>query len=310
MGKHALAYIDGSKRTDIFSIPFSSLDSEIVIQDWNPRDGRIGNDQDDLDLKEFIKAGNSIPPLGVSKSRISDKDVLVLINGHRRIWALKEAKKEGAQIERVGIQVLGKNINQADMLALTMADNRGKPLSRSEKADACKKLLNWGWEIPEIAKKIGENQATIRNLLKESSGSKELKEMLDNKEIPASETRNIIEKSGGDIDKEKELIDNFKQEKKEGKRTPTGKKKKRATIDLSPGMLVNEDGQEIGESGEAANPQKPKRKPLTPKQLFNTLQDLKMIKNPSEKMQGVIAGLEVAMGGKRIEDIMDDNIEM
>ena len=225
-----LVSMTDAKRNDYFLVLWEDFINKIIPFGLNPK-SRTENfpcDEDDNALIDRISGGNPYPPLEINKRKENGIEVYDLVSGHRRRLALIRCKENGIPIERVPVFVIGSNMNQADMLAHTMADSKNKHWTKSEKAEACTKFVNWGWSEKKIAEKIGESVGTVRTLLVLSSASPELKEAVDKKEVPQSTAIEIIGKSGGNPEVEKTAIDEIKEKKREGKLTPSGKKKKPA----------------------------------------------------------------------------------
>jgi ParB-like chromosome segregation protein Spo0J len=224
-----LASLEDVKRQEYFQVSYSDFESKIIPFGLNPesRTGNFPADEDDQTLIDRIRGGNFYPPLEINKRKSSDgQEVYDLVSGHRRRAAIIHCKNMGVPIERIPIIVIGHNMSQADMLAHTMADSRNKQWTKSEKADACSRFVNWGWTLQKIAEKIGESVGTVQNLLTLSNGSEVVKKAVDEKTIPQSEAIRIIKSSSGNVETEKKAVANIVKEKKTGERTQSGKKRK------------------------------------------------------------------------------------
>ena len=238
--------INGAGKTDIHTIPAESLD-EIFIDDFNPRKN-IGDNPEDEDLYNYVMSGGYVPPLtGFVRELETGEEVFVLQAGHRRLWALKKAISNGLDIKNVQvIKLRQKNLNRFQAIANAMAENNGKPLTKTEKSAAIVTLRNGGWSFREIASNIGLSETKVRDLASLDTLIPELKEEVDKGGLPESEARQIAKKSGGDVNKQETAFLNVEEEKETGKRTQTGRKKyepvsaetEEARIDVYEGVLT------------------------------------------------------------------------
>jgi len=212
--------------TNIHLFPAEAID-EIIVQKWNPnpRGGNIGKSPEDTELLAYIKSGNPVPPLGVSLTKTETGQRLILINGHRRLWAYKKALSQGTEIKQIPLIVLGRDLNTADMLAMTLADNNGKPHSKSELAGAIVRLQNFKWSNRTIAKKIGISESRVRELETFHNAIPEIQHKVDNGTIPENTARAIVAKTGGDSNAQQVELDKVESEIESGTRTKTGRRR-------------------------------------------------------------------------------------
>lgn len=211
--------ITGAGRSDLHKIPLSSL-SEIEVQTWNPRQN-IGETPEDAELFEYVHAGGYLPPLLVCEC---DRKT-VLVDGHRRVWALLKSLKIGTDRKEVYlVKTSQKNLNAGQMLLMALASGNGRQLTKTEKAAAVARLMELGWKTKEIASKIGVSESKVRDLAKLDTLIPELKEEVDAGRLPETEARRIATESGGDIEKQEDAFLNVEEEKENGKRTQTGRK--------------------------------------------------------------------------------------
>jgi len=122
-----------------------------IEEGWNERDmtPRVRAHIDSI--KETIRNGGHIPAL---KVRVVGTHVYVR-DGHCRLTAIRELIAEGIEYRRVMVEeVKG---NDADDIALMRTSSRGLTQTRLEKGRADKRLVNMGWTVKEIAKRVGES---------------------------------------------------------------------------------------------------------------------------------------------------------
>ena len=222
-----LKNMETAKRNTYFKIGIDEFKTKIIPFNLNPK-GRTENfpaDDEDMALVNHIKSGGIIPPLEINKTKQNGEEIYQLVSGHRRRAAILFCIENGVSIDQISIMVIGSDMSEAEMLARTMADSKNKHWTKSEKANAVKKFIAWGWSEKKIAECIGDSIGTVRTLLTLSSGSEAIKQAVDDKEIPQTEAVAIIKESAGSIEEQNGRLGQIKNEVKEGKRTSKGRKR-------------------------------------------------------------------------------------
>lgn len=118
------------------------------------------------EFKEAFIAGEYLPPLAVE---VTERGVKV-IDGHHRYYGALAATEAGCEIPRIECKdFIG---TEADKIAFMVSSSQGLALTPLERASAYKRLMNQGWSVPEIAKKIKRSESDIIQLtqLEECSG--------------------------------------------------------------------------------------------------------------------------------------------
>jgi ParB/RepB/Spo0J family partition protein len=165
-------------RKDQFVVPYGAL----VIEDgFNVRE-----DFGDLDelAKNIAENGQRV----AMKVRLAeDGKKLSIIDGHRRFLAINMAnQKYGAKINTVLCVNEERGANEETRIVDLFTLNSGKPLTALEQASALKRLVDYNWSIPDIAKKIGIAQAKVRRLLDLNGASHDVREAVKKGNISAS----------------------------------------------------------------------------------------------------------------------------
>lgn len=164
--KHVLGDVcEIVKRSEVFHIDPVHI---IVVDGWNARTDFSGEDE----LVAYIKENGVPEPLRVRKNII--EKTLELVSGERRLRAVKRAIEEGCDIKSVPVIVVPKGLNDSDLLVSDLGSNSGKALTPIEEAGAFKRLVGWGLEIKDIAKKTGKSVSHVRNRLELSNASLEV----------------------------------------------------------------------------------------------------------------------------------------
>lgn len=103
-------------------------------------------------------------PLAGIVVREGDEESVYVYEGHSRLEAALLAIKEGAGLERVPV-IVQSGVSLEDMTVALVRANSGKPLSPYEVGVVCKRMVNFGYDEPEIATKLGYTPQYVRDLL-------------------------------------------------------------------------------------------------------------------------------------------------
>lgn len=211
MSGHALKDVEGFVKRGKES--FNVDPRVLVVKDGGSGREKIGTDAEDQSLKEFIRENGSLalPPLLVQKQ--PDKTLLIR-NGHRRRWACLELIKEGVDIRAVPVQLTDKNMTDEEALFLVFTSNAGKPLSPFEEAQTFKRLKNCGYEVDEIAKRIGRSIQFVYKRLQLANATLETRQAVESGKVGVSTATNAVSSSGGDEGRQRKAIKQASQRKK------------------------------------------------------------------------------------------------
>jgi len=146
------------KRTnEIFLVPFDKI---VIDEDIN--NGRI--DFGDLaELAESIKESGLRIPILVKKSR--GEDQYVLVQGKRRLKAIEMLIANGIEFAGVKCFLAPQNYSIENSLFDQIIMNDGKPYSNLEQGIVFTQLVDRGFEIKEIAKKVAKSVTHIGNCI-------------------------------------------------------------------------------------------------------------------------------------------------
>lgn len=170
-----------------------------VRKGWNPRYDFTG----EVELVKSIIQNGVKDPIRVKKD--SDGNI-ILIDGERRLRATLIAIAQGAEIRGIPAFLERSTIRDGEALFLSLIANDGKRFLPVEEAQAYKRLYDWGSSIEEIAQRMGRSVNIISNRLLLLDGVEEIKEAINSKKIPLYLGENIIKKSGGDEELQKDLV--------------------------------------------------------------------------------------------------------
>lgn len=173
--------LNATKKTDLLNI-----DPRAVMFDHaeNPR-----SDYGDLEtLKASIKENGVRTAIKV-KSNGKDslgQPIYKLIHGFRRLTAVMELINEGNDIARIPAVAVAKGYTESDAIIDHFTENSGKALNALEQAEVFDRLLKFGWEQAEIARKCAVSPSYVSQLLKLAIAPKSIKETVRKNQISAT----------------------------------------------------------------------------------------------------------------------------
>jgi ParB family chromosome partitioning protein len=145
-------------RSDVHRVDPRTL---TLTEGWNTRDE---NDELTAHIEQLAQ---SIAEIGVKKPlevKLEDGK-LVIKDGHCRYRATMLAIKNGADIKTVPVISVDRYASDEELILNQVISNSGKPLTAMEQAKVFKKLLDFGWNQADIAKKVGMSNGRISQIL-------------------------------------------------------------------------------------------------------------------------------------------------
>jgi ParB/RepB/Spo0J family partition protein len=140
------------------------------------------------DLKESIRANGVRTPLEV---RLDGEDVFI-VAGHRRHAAVMELIAQGEEIETVLVLHEPLGTNDAERTLNLVVSNSGEPLKPLEVAEVVRRLTAYGWDVANIAKRLGwKSSASVKQHLEMLAMPEGIKNHVKAGDISATLARNI-----------------------------------------------------------------------------------------------------------------------
>lgn len=134
----------------------------VITDGWNTRDESEA-------LNEHIdQLAQSIAEIGVRKpiEVKLENGKLIVKDGHCRTRATMRAIDHyKADIKTVPVISVDRYASDEDLILNQVVSNSGKPLTNMEEAKVYKKLLDFGWNQSDIAKKVGKTPGRISQIL-------------------------------------------------------------------------------------------------------------------------------------------------
>jgi ParB family chromosome partitioning protein len=178
-------------KTDMFRVDPRKLRVE---PGFNVRNLDAPTAREALDeLKASIAAEGVQVPLEI---RMIAEDLFV-VSGHRRLKVTMELIDEGHEILTVPAIPEPRAISEADRMARLITLNQGEPLTPLEKAEVVRRLLGYGWDRSNIARRLGfKTVQTIANYELLLSAPSEVREAVREGEVSASNAVEMVRASG------------------------------------------------------------------------------------------------------------------
>lgn len=209
---------------------FADPDALVRRKDWNPR----------FDFGDMKELETSIETNGFR----NEKPILVrrnaemqleIVDGDRRVTAVHNLMKRGVDFSD-GIPIVFEAKDTDDLHALIhmFTANNGKQFLPLEEAAAYKRMIDAGMKVKNIEQHVGRKEAHIRLTLGLLTAGEELQEAVKTGAIKATLGKRIAQKTKGNKEKQKELVEKAtkggkaskklaKEETEAIKRRPTSK---------------------------------------------------------------------------------------
>lgn len=206
---------DRLKRTgEVFLIPFDK-----IIIDETINNGR-------LDFGDLNELANSIEENGlrvpIFVKKIRNEDRYTLIQGKRRMKAIKLLLDRGIDIQGIKCFVTAKNYSIETSLFDQIILNDGKPYSSLEQGVVFSQLVERGYSVQDIAKKTGKNNTHIATCIEMASLPKKVRDLVAAQAISGLTAVNLSKV----VKTEEELIEQVETAVEHSPSSPDGTKKK------------------------------------------------------------------------------------
>lgn len=175
----------GAGSSDLWKVPVDELH---IMNNFNDRvhnsayEAHIRYLADSMKSEGFYSheplAGIVVVEDGIQKIYVTD--------GHSRLAAAKLAISEGANIETIPLVTSPKGTTIEDLTVSLARSNSGKQLTPYELGIVCKRLVRFGLEQPEIARRLGITPQYVGNLLSLMAAPIEIRKMVMDEKISAS----------------------------------------------------------------------------------------------------------------------------
>lgn len=124
------------------------------------------------------------------------ENIMVLIDGHTRYDAVKLAISEGAEIETLPVVTKPRGTSMEDLTVALYTSNTGEKLTPYELAKLCKRLLGFGLDEGQIAKRFGLTRAYVVDMLNLLAAPKKLRDMVTEGTVSATEATKAVKAHG------------------------------------------------------------------------------------------------------------------
>jgi ParB-like chromosome segregation protein Spo0J len=175
-------------KSELFRMDPRTLNEE---EGWNVR-------TPSAELTAHIRRlADSIKEIGVQvplKVRLDELEVPYVVSGHCRLAAAMMAIGEGAEIKSVPVII--EEGSEGDRVLSMVVGNDGKPLTILEQGAVYRRLVLWGWELGEVAKKSGYSGTHIGSCLALDAALPAIKSLVQEGKVSATLAIKLINEVG------------------------------------------------------------------------------------------------------------------
>lgn len=173
-----------SKVGEIFKIPIE----HIILNEDN-----IRNDYGDLEelMLSLVESGQLV---AARVKKIKGTEKYKLVDGHRRFKAILLGIERGYKFQYLNAQVFTGSPEQEVLTMLTTGTGQ-KALDPYEIAEGINRLMNFGYAIDIIARKIGKSVSYVNSMKDFLSAPQEVKNMVKENQISTGTVVKIVRKN-------------------------------------------------------------------------------------------------------------------
>lgn len=174
-----------AKSRDLYMVPVAEL---TIMSEFNTRTKNAEYDAKVREIADSIKANGfySHKPFAVIVVKVDGKDTIAVYDGHTRYDGLQLAISEGAAVERAPVVAAPAGTTLEDITVGLVTNNSGRQLDPMGIATVVKRLIGYGLEVSEIAKRIGFTPAYVGGLLSLVGAPKPIRDMVTAGTVSAS----------------------------------------------------------------------------------------------------------------------------
>lgn len=175
----------GSTSSDLYKVERANLHIE---EGFNVR-------VHDAEYKAHIRQlADSIKSNGYMQDKplagyVADQDgvsIIIITDGHSRLTAYDMAVSEGMEPFPLPVVTKPRGTSMEDLTIALVTSNSGRPLTPYELGLVVKRLVGYGMETKDIAKRIGKGKAYIEGLLDLTAAPKALRDMVTTGKVSAT----------------------------------------------------------------------------------------------------------------------------
>lgn len=160
--------------------------------------------RDDAYLEHIRRIADSIKvegfyldkPLSGYVANEEGEEVIYFYDGHSRHEAVLIAIQEGAEIHRIPVVITQAGTSMVDLTVALVKSNSGKPLTAYEIAEVMKRLSRFGWDVNQIAERLGYSTQYVDNLLLLAAAPKHIQDMVQDGRVAAGLAVEVIRGEG------------------------------------------------------------------------------------------------------------------
>ena len=142
-------------------------------------------------MTSIIESGLQVPLKARQLQEFDDR--WEVVDGHRRLEAIKLAISKGHEIPYVDVLVFKGN-DEEQVISMLITGTGQKPLNEMEQANAVERLMQFGYRVDDIARKMGRSLPHVYYLVKLCSLPMKIKDRIQDGYISGLATVSITDK--------------------------------------------------------------------------------------------------------------------
>lgn len=185
----------GASSSDLWMVPRAQIR---VLPGFNVRARTPDYERHIRTIGESILANGyrKDKPMAGYVAKDGDEHIIYLTDGHSRLEAVDYACERGAEIELLPVVTSPAGTSMEDLTIGLVTSNSGRPLTPIETAAVCKRLVGYGMETPEIARRLTRTTAYVNELLALCAAPSKVRKMVEAGQVSAGNAVRALKKHG------------------------------------------------------------------------------------------------------------------
>ncbi|GAB2750439.1 hypothetical protein GCM10027019_31380 [Melaminivora jejuensis] len=210
----------GVKSADLWKVPRDRIK---VMSGFNVRVKNEDHQAQVRFIADSMKANGFFPdkPLAGFVAKEDGENIIYVIDGHTRLEAVDLANSEGAEINEIPVVTKPAGTSMEDLTVALVVSNEGRHLTPYEVALVCKRLIGFGMDEAEVARRIGKSKPYVDNLLLLVSAPRAITNMVQEGTVSATLAVEAVKAHGSQAPQV--LQDGLKEAQAQGKSKVTGR---------------------------------------------------------------------------------------
>jgi ParB family chromosome partitioning protein len=226
-----------AEKSDVWNVPLENIRR---LPDFNVRVNTPEYEQHKEEIAASILANGyyANKPLAGYVAKEGGENAIYLTDGYTRLAAVEIANERGAEITKIPVIIKPKSESLIELTIALVQDNEGRPLGPFEKAIVVQRLIGYGVEKADIARRLSMTERYVNDLEVLAAAPPKVRNLVLSGKVSATEAVKTLRKNPGKAGET--LTKAVETATAQGKKKATGKHVKAAEGSASAPSAAND----------------------------------------------------------------------